>query len=214
MALCERMRKESRHVQKQQADVLKISRKVAAIASRMMQDHIASHPELEAILVDDGIRDSATGSRKDSTNTNSSGSAQVRQAGPDSPRVPQLGSSSNHANPVRIYASPGFAPVAALLRPEEQTLVSRTSSEQTPGPSRSTSGSEPRGSDVQPPGPKSTGNGVIGVPTALYGLPELGIRPLHPRESGSNLSERPVIVDEGQGVREEYRRPRNGRPSR
>jgi len=49
------------------------------------------------------------------------------------------------------------------------------------------------------------------VPTPLFGPPTPTTRPPNPRQSDTDQAERPVIVDDGRGVREEYRRPRKSR---
>ncbi len=97
---------------------------------------------------------------------------------------------------------------AEILIPEEHAPVSETSSDHVPSSGRSNSDSGPETSRAQSPSPAPVGNGHTWIPTALFGRPEPSTRPSNPRQSNATLAERPVIVDDIRGLREEYRRPR------
>lgn len=203
MAQCKSIAKESKHVRQQHAEMLQISREVAAMASHLARSHIASHPELKEVLNHRGVQSFAAGSLATSTNTASSESPRMRPTGAKSPRAPPLRSSyfPDFDSLNSIHTTPGASPVAELRRPEEPATVSRLSSEPStsPGPESGESETPPRGSD-----PVSNG----WIPTALFGRPEPGIRPKKPRQSDTDLAEGPVIVDDDRGLREEFRRPR------
>ncbi|KIW67540.1 hypothetical protein PV04_06784 [Phialophora macrospora] len=112
---CKRTAAESR-VRDQQAQVSKISREIAAVASRLIRSHIASHPGLEAVLNDKGAPFSATGNSTASTNSSSPGSPQIRPYNPDSPRgPPPSGPSSGPAPGSAISSdSSGQAPLPGV----------------------------------------------------------------------------------------------------
>lgn len=222
-------------MQDQQVYVLQLSQEITAMASHSARTHIVSHPELGAVLDQNGVPSFAASNSTTSTNPSSSGSPQIRSSDPNSPRGPQSGPSPGQApvSEISLDSSdqtplPGilsdatghapvtdnpahlsdYTPVAEILIPEEHAPVSGISSDHVPGLGRSSPDSEPGTSGAQPPSPIPAGNGQSWVPTALFGRPEPSIRPPNSRQSGRNLAERPVIVNDSRGLREEHRRPR------
>ncbi|KIW31065.1 uncharacterized protein PV07_02748 [Cladophialophora immunda] len=219
---CRKNARECKRMQVRQEEMLRMTRELVALAFHLTQSHIASHPELEAVLGRRGLASFVPSDPTTSRNSGSSGRRPTRPPKPSSPRGPRSGPSSRrvpvHKTPSATADNPSVPVIPLTISAHPPAAENPTPPPHLPGsdiPSgqavssgRSSPDSESDNSGTASPRSTPANKVRTWVPTAIVGPPEPSIRPANPRRSDGNLSERPVIVDDGQGIREEFRRPR------
>jgi hypothetical protein len=193
------MAEQSQRLQEQQTSTMHISQDVATMAFHLVRSHVASHPELKAMLDQPGAPFVSVGISSVSARSSPPGSPGPKPSGPRCPRGPQPGSSAGPTMANATTGSTGHVLERGVpYSPMTQTII--------PGVS-------PRHFDLAAVGEILVTDGQASESGHSSDNFSASQRPSSPSELVGNsdhesITERPVIVDDIWGLRQEFRRPR------